>query len=89
MPDRGEQFQVKCVLATDWAYYESTLPRHHDFDSMDAMIVGFVLEEDDENIVLAHQVFEGGKIVRHVTVIPKKNIKEEFGMVIQTQEQGE
>lgn len=71
-----KQLEVVCVLATDWCYYEHTKSIHDKFTPIDGYIVGFVLEENDEKIVLAHQVFKENESVRHVTVVTKTSVVE-------------
>ena len=71
-----KKLEVVCVLATDWCYYEQTRSIHDKFTPIDGYIVGFVQEEDDEKIVLCHQVFPDNESVRHVTVVTKSSIIE-------------
>lgn len=78
-----KKLEVVCVLATDWCYYEQTRSIHDKFTPIDGYIVGFVLEEDEEKIVLAHQVFKENESVRHVTVVTKTSIIEMARMRVQ------
>lgn len=75
----GEKFEVVVVRANDWCHYEDIYPADHGFDLIDGLIVGFVLEEDDDKIVLAHQIF-GGDTVRHITVINADDVLERYSM---------
>lgn len=84
-----KKLEVYVVLATDWCYYEQTRSIHDEFTSIDGYIVGFLLEEDEEKIVLAHQVFKENKSVRHVTVITKSSILEMYPMKIDAPEDDE
>lgn len=76
------QMTVAVVMASDWCYYEQTKSIYDKFTPIDGYIVGFILEEDEEKIVLAHQVFKDNESVRHVTVITKTSIIERFDMKI-------
>ena len=73
---------VAVVMASDWCYYEQTKSIRDNFTAIDGFIVGFVLDEDDEKLVLAHQVFKENESVRHVTVITKTSIIERYNMKI-------
>lgn len=67
------------VIAEDWAQYSNTVEIVYPFQVSKAMVVGFVIKENDEKIVLAHQLFprdDSVDDVRYVTVIPKKMIIE-------------
>jgi len=70
------QFDLVAVLACDWCYYEVQSPIDSPFTSIDGIIVGVLIHEDDEKIVLAHQVFPDEGQVRHVSVITKSSIQE-------------
>ncbi len=76
------KLQVAVVMASDWCYYEQTRGIRDIFTPINGFIVGFVLEEDDEKIVLAHQVFKENDSVRHVTVITKSSVIERYDMKI-------
>lgn len=84
-----KKMEVAVVLASDWCYYEQTRSIYDKFTPIDGYIVGFVLEEDEEKIVLAHQVFKENESVRHVTVITKTSIVEMFRMKIDDPDDGE
>lgn len=83
------KLQVAVVFASDWCYYEQNKSIRDKFTPIDGYIVGFVLEEDDEKIVLAHQVFKENESVRHVTVITKSSIHEMHFMKIDDKCDGE
>jgi hypothetical protein len=70
----NEPLEVWVVHATDWCYYEQSRGWNDKFTPIAAYIVGFIMEEDEEKIVLAHQVFKENESVRHVTVITKSSI---------------
>lgn len=80
--DDDGKLKVAVILASDWCYYEQTRSINDKFTPIDGLIVGFVLEEDNEKIVLAHQVFKENESVRHVTVVTKTSIHEIFYMKI-------
>lgn len=70
------QFDLVAVLASDWCYYENQAPLTNRFTAIDGIIVGILIDEDDDQIVLAHQVFPDEEQVRHVSVITKSSIQE-------------
>lgn len=84
-----KKMEVAVVLASDWCYYEQSRSIYDKFTPIDGYIVGFVLEEDEEKIVLAHQVFKENESVRHVTVITKTSIHEMYRMKIDDPDDGE
>lgn len=74
-----EQFQIVAVVATDWCYYEADRPISKPekmFTLIDGLIVGLLIYEDDDKLVIAHQYFEEEEKVRHTTVISKFSITE-------------
>lgn len=71
--------KVVRVKATDWTQYSNPTDISDDFLLLEANIVGFLVKEDKEKIVLSHQWFErhgSCDDVRYTTVIPKKMILE-------------
>jgi len=72
------QFDLVAVLASDWCYYENQSPLTNKFTAIDGIIVGILIDEDDEQIVLAHQVFPDEEQVRHVSVITRSSIQEMY-----------
>jgi len=72
------QFDLVAVLASDWCYYETQAPIGSPFTAIDGIIVGILIHEDEEKIVLAHQVFPDDETVRHVSVITKSSIQEMY-----------
>lgn len=64
-------FRLVALYAKDWGIYQETLHRSHDFVMVYGWIVGVLIAEDDEKIVLAHEWFPGDNDVRHTSVIPK------------------
>lgn len=80
--DFNGEMTVAVVMASDWCYYEQTKSIRDNFTAIDGFIVGFILDEDDEKLVLAHQVFKENESVRHVTVITKSSIIERYNMKI-------
>ena len=67
------------VKAIDWTQYSGLTDITEPFSLIKADVVGFLVKEDKEKIVLTHQWFERGECVddvRYTTVIPKKMILE-------------
>lgn len=62
----------------DLAFYHNEKHYMTGFDYSVMEIVGFLVEEDKDKIVLAHQWFEDSQEVRHTTVIPKECIMETY-----------
>lgn len=65
------------VKAIDWTQYSGVTDINDSFSLLGADVVGFLVKEDKEKIVLAHQWFQREEIaddVRYTTVIPKKMI---------------
>ncbi|MGD9381498.1 MAG: hypothetical protein PVI03_03560 [Candidatus Thorarchaeota archaeon] len=72
--DIHDPLEVWVVHATDWCYYEQSRGWNDKFTPIEGYLVGFIIEQDDEKIVLAHQVFKENESVRHVTVVTKSSI---------------
>lgn len=70
------ELEIVCLMATDWSYYEQQAHIDSPFDPIDGIIVGLLIQEDDEKYVLAHQWFPREGEVRHVTVITKTSVQE-------------
>ncbi len=69
--------EVVVIHAVDWCYYESQAPASCGlFNPIEGVIVGILVEETEDKIVLAHQWFPEQDEVRHVTSIPMGNIIE-------------
>ena len=76
---KEEDYQIVAVVAKDWCYYENDRPIHNPgkmFTLIDGLIVGLLLHEDDEKLVIAHQYFKEEEKVRHTTVVSKFSISE-------------
>lgn len=62
---------LAAVYVVDWGIYEGeNIHPGTDFKLQKAHVVGFVVKEDSEKVVLAQQVFADGSL-REVVVIPK------------------
>lgn len=62
---------LTAVYAVDWSTYEGeNIHPGTDFKLLKAHVVGFVVSENSEKVVLAQQVFADGSL-REVVVIPK------------------
>lgn len=69
--------KIAKVIAEDWALYDGTYELGYPFKVSIAEVVGFLIQEDDEKVVLSHQYFprsDATDDVRRTTVIPKKMI---------------
>lgn len=67
------------VTAVDWTQYSELLDVNFKFELISAIVIGLVVHEDEEQIVVSHQLFprsQSADDVRYTTVIPKKVIKE-------------
>lgn len=67
---------VVAVLAKDWSLYSEQYEFEHEFDLIAGWIVGLLVSEDDEKIVIAHHWFPVEDQVRRISAIPKGNIVE-------------
>lgn len=65
---------VIALHAKDWSGYDEQYAADAEFDLMRGWVVGVLLREDDEKIVIAHHWFMKDKQVRHVTVVQKSCI---------------
>lgn len=66
------------VIAEDWAQYADQVEVTFSFKVSLGEIVGFLIQEDKDKIVIAHQLFPREDVpddVRFTTVIPRKMIK--------------
>jgi hypothetical protein len=81
-----EPKQICCVLATDWSFYETQASIDSDFTPIDALIVGFVIHEDDDTLVMSHQYFPDQAEVRHTTVITKSSILQRYHFTVEEAE---
>jgi len=66
------------VIAEDWAQYTSMTEIVFPFEVSVAEVVGFLVQEDNDKVVLSHQLFPRDDTtddVRYTSVIPKKMIK--------------
>ncbi len=67
-------FKVIAVFAKDWNMYGAQRDYRFDFEVCKGWTIGWLIREDDEKIVLAHQWFPEPKDIRNTTVIPKETI---------------
>jgi len=66
--------KIAKVIAQDWALYDGSYELGHPFKVTLGEVVGFLVQEDDEKVVLSHHYFprsEATDDVRRTTVIPK------------------
>lgn len=68
--------EIWCVRAVDWSHYDIQTDSTFNFEPMEGMIVGFLLKETPDYIVLAHQQFSKENQVRFTSVITKPSIVE-------------
>ncbi len=66
-------FPMAVACAKDWTLYNEQKPANDRFDVSIGYVIGFLVKEDDEKVVLSANVFTDGQ-VRETTVIPKENI---------------
>jgi len=68
------KYPVVMVYAVDWNQYaEQHSPIGGDYHAAKGWIVGFLIEETDDHLVIAHTSFDPGD-VRYAVVIPKCTI---------------
>jgi hypothetical protein len=66
----NEPKTIVSITAVDWAIYTEQMPVKSEFKMIRGDIVGFLVQEDDDKIVLAMQWFQDGDI-RPTLVVPK------------------
>lgn len=74
------------VLAKDWSHYGGQVARDQPFDLISGWVAGLLVSEDDEKIVIAHEVFPTENEVRHTTVVQKREVIEDLRFTIQERE---
>lgn len=62
---------IVAVYARDWAMLSEQMSADHDFGLMWGWVVGRLLREDDEKMVIAHHWFPKEDQVRHTTTVQK------------------
>lgn len=67
------KFPVVMVCAKDWTLYNEQKSIYDKFEISIGYLIGFLIQEDKEKIVLAANYFEDGQ-VRETTVVPKEAI---------------
>ena len=77
---------VVAVLAKDWALYGEEAEFDYEFDLITGWIVGLLISEDDEKIIITHQWFPGDDRVRRTSVLPKGNIVERIDYAANVQQ---
>lgn len=68
--------EIWMVTATDWAHYDQQVDTAYEFTPIVGQIVGFLIKETDDYVVLAHQRFAKEDDVRFTSVITKSSITE-------------
>lgn len=72
---------IVALKAVDWGVYGEQVSAKHSFDIVRADIVGFLVSEDEEKIVLTPQWFQDDG-TRYTLVIPKCTITSRFDVVV-------
>lgn len=67
---------IVAVFAKDWAMHSEQAERKFDFDVICGWVVGLLVREDDDKIVITHEWFPSDDHVRCTSVIPKLCILE-------------
>ena len=74
-------YPLVIIRARDWAVYDSTYvinPDDEDWSVTDGWMVGFLIKEQKDSVVIAFEVFPGRPLMpnkmRHVQVVPKETI---------------
>lgn len=70
------KYPLILIYATDWNLYRDICKENYDFKIAKCWIAGWLISEDQEQLVVAFESFveTQDNQVRDVTVIPKKNI---------------
>lgn len=77
------------VRAVDWAFTDDeTDVRTHRFDVVRAWLCGWLVDEDDERLVIAMQWFDD-HVVRSTLAIPKACIVERVDKELQRKDEAE
>ena len=69
------------IKAVDWGYHNEQVEPGYKMEMVVGSIVGILVEEDDEKVVLAFQVFDDGGM-RNLLSIPKRCIIERFDLEV-------
>lgn len=72
MIDRAT-LEIVAVYASDWGMYSDQVSRDHPFQLVRGWVVGVLVGETPDQLVIAHHSFTDGDL-RHVTTIPKVNV---------------
>ena len=67
-------FPIVAICANDWSIYQEQEDLREDFDLIPVWIVGMLIKEDKNKIVISHQHFLGSKETRFTSVISKSSI---------------
>lgn len=67
------QKEIVAVYASDWGAYCAQISREHEFELVRGFVIGELIAEDEQKIVIAHHAFDGGEL-RHTTTVPKVNV---------------
>lgn len=73
MTEPRAKLEIVAVYASDWGAYCDQVSRDHEFVMVRGWVVGELVREDDQTLVIAHHSFTGGDL-RHVTTIPLANV---------------
>jgi hypothetical protein len=68
------QDQIVIVAARDWSHFGAQVDNDSVFDLIIGEVCGFLISEDEEKIVIAHERFVKENQLRHITAIPKANV---------------
>lgn len=80
MQDQQAPFPIVAVLGIDWSYYAGEEELHQNFRLAPGWTVGLLVKEDQEKLVIAHQYFTEGQVVRHTSVISKETIRKRIDL---------
>jgi hypothetical protein len=62
---------IVAIYARDWGVYSEQIDAGHEFGLIYGWVVGRLLREDDEKMVIAHHWFPKEDQVRHTTTVQK------------------
>lgn len=68
--------KVVAVRAVDWGHTAGQMDVRDNFKLYEGWIIGLLVQEDEDKLVLAHNWFEDAGDVRATTAIPKVTIQE-------------
>lgn len=62
------------VYARDWGCYCEQIDANHEFTLIYGWVIGKLIREDDEKIIIAHHWFPNEDQLRHTTTVQKSCI---------------